>query len=29
MFAQLGRLTEELKLYTYLTGFAMLAFASR
>ena len=23
----LGRLTEELKLYTYLTGFAMLAFA--
>ena len=27
MFDQLGRLTEELKLYTYLTGFAMLAFA--
>ena len=26
-FAQLGRLTEDLKLYTYLTGFAMLAFA--
>ena len=26
MFEQLGRLTEELKLYTYLTGFAMLAF---
>jgi hypothetical protein len=26
-FAQLGKLTEELKLYTYLTGFAMLAFA--
>ena len=26
-FEQLGRVTEELKLYTYLTGFAMLAFA--
>jgi hypothetical protein len=24
-FAKLGKLTEELKLYTYLTGFAMLA----
>ena len=27
MFQQLGKLTEELKLWTYLTGFAMLAFA--
>jgi hypothetical protein len=26
-FERLGRLTEELKPYTYLTGFAMLAFA--
>ena len=26
-FEKLGRVTEELKLYTYLTGFAMLAFA--
>src|SRR5262249_32711718 len=27
MFDKLARLTEDLKLYTYLTGFAMLAFA--
>jgi hypothetical protein len=27
VFEKLGRLTEDLKLYTYLTGFAMLAFA--
>jgi hypothetical protein len=27
MFAKLGKLTEELKLYTYLTGFAMVAFS--
>jgi len=26
-FERLGKVTEELKLYTYLTGFAMLAFA--
>jgi len=27
VFERLGKVTEELKLYTYLTGFAMLAFA--
>src|SRR5262249_27165952 len=27
MFDKLAKLTDELKLYTYLTGFAMLAFA--
>jgi hypothetical protein len=27
MFAKLAKLTDELKLYTYLTGFAMIAFS--
>src|SRR4051812_36574998 len=27
MFERVGKLTEELKPYTYLTGFAMLAFS--